>query len=375
VLDAIAPSRRTARPSPRTIDTAELIVQLLETALVAPDVSSAVSPMLSALLARTAAVGSAYFQARGQSFIARAASGVMPQGPAMDAILLHGLPAETPLLQALRHSDRALFFADTHAVRETTGFPALGVQSLAAAPVHTRDGQFLGAFLMHTFVHHAWTRAEQQLFTAVSRMVAQLTARLVAEEQACQAQEDAIRALGLALEYRDDDTKGHTDRVTRLALRLGQALQLGDEELTALRWGAYLHDVGKMAIPDSILRKPARLDPDERTQMQQHAAIGATFAHQLSFMPPAAQALVRSHHERWDGTGYPDGLRGVEIPLTARIFALCDVYDALTSDRPYKRAWSPADALREIQNGAGSHFDPDLVARFVEIAAEIAEGE
>jgi putative nucleotidyltransferase with HDIG domain len=350
VLDAIAPSRRTARPSPRTIDTAELIVQLLETALVAPDVSSAVSPMLSALLARTAAVGSAYFQARGQSFIARAASGVMPQGPAMDAILLHGLPAETPLLHAL------------------------GVQSLAAAPVHTRDGQFLGAFLMHTFVHHAWTRAEQQLFTAVSRMVAQLTARLVAEEQACQAQEDAIRALGLALEYRDDDTKGHTDRVTRLALRLGQALQLGDEELTALRWGAYLHDVGKMAIPDSILRKPARLDPDERTQMQQHAAIGATFAHQLSFMPPAAQALVRSHHERWDGTGYPDGLRGVEIPLTARIFALCDVYDALTSDRPYKRAWSPADALREIQNGAGSHFDPDLVARFVEIAAEIAEG-
>jgi hypothetical protein len=353
------------QPPTHDSDSADLIIQLLQQALPAPDVASAVSPMLDSVIARTAAVGSAYFQSHDSAFIARAASGQMPQGPGMDAILLHGLPRNTPLLQALMHSDSALFFDDTDAQVETTGFPELGVRSIAAAPVHAPAGGFLGAFLMHTFVRHCWTRPEQQLFRAVSRIMAQLTARLVAEERARRAQEDAIRALGLALEYRDDDTKGHTDRVTALSTRLGERLHLADQERTSLRWGAYLHDIGKIGIPDGILHKPGRLDPHEWTIMRGHAALGAAFTAQLAFLPAAARALVRSHHERWDGTGYPDGLRGEAIPLTARIFAVCDVYDALTSDRPYKRAWSTADALREIWAGAGTQFDPRLVTEFV----------
>ena len=348
-------------------DTAELIVDLLRQALRASEVADAVTPMLVTVLKRTSAVGAAYFQIQGTDFMARAATGLMPQGPGMDAILLHGLPDNTPLLQALQYRDTPLFIDDTQAVRDATGFPALGVRSLAAAPVHAPTGALLGAFLMHTFHIHPWTQPEQQLFRAVSHMMAQLTARLIAEEQTRQAHEDALRALGLALECRDDDTKGHTDRVTHLAQMLGKALNLQEEDATALRWGAYLHDIGKIGIPDAILHKPGQLNEHEWNIMRQHTQIGDSFADELSFLPKAARALIRSHHERWDGSGYPDGLAGIDIPLTARIFALCDVFDALTSDRPYKKAWSVADALREIQNGAGSQFDPSLVDLLVHL--------
>jgi putative nucleotidyltransferase with HDIG domain len=357
-----------SQPTPtHTADSAELIVYLLKQALRAPAVADAVKPMLSAVLQRTAAVGAAYFQARGSSFMARAAEGVMPQGPAMNMILLHGLPNATPLLQVLKDRDTAIFIDDTATNWTATGFPELQVRSLAAAPVHTQSGELLGAFLMHCFHAHSWTANEQQLFLAVSHIMAQMTARLVAEEQVRQAHEDTLRALGLALEYRDDETKGHTDRVTQLAMELGRALNLPEAKFTALRWGAYLHDIGKIAISDTILHKPGRLSDEEWRTMRQHTQIGETFALELSFLPTAARALIRSHHERWDGRGYPDGLAGEEIPLVARIFALCDVFDALTSVRPYKQAWPVADALREIEACAGTQFDPALVKLFVEL--------
>ncbi len=351
-------------------DVAPLIIELLQSALVAPSVAPAVVPMLSCLGERTAAVGAAYFQASGTVFTARASSGIMPTGPAMEHILTHGLPFETPLLQLLRTRTTACFFNDTYHATATLGFPELGVASLAAAPVHAPDGTFLGAFLMHTFTQHYWTVAERQLFSAVSEVMANLTARLVAEERTAQAHEDAMRALGLALEARDAETKGHTDRVSDLAVRMATALDLPPNQITAIRWGAYLHDIGKIGTPDAILHKPSTLEPHEMDVIRQHPRIGATFAEQLTFLPPTTYDVIYLHHERWDGRGYPLELSGTAIPLAARIFAICDVYDALTNVRPYKHAWPVEQALDEIQRQAGAHFDPELVALFIKLVTE-----
>ncbi|MPY65452.1 HD domain-containing protein [Deinococcus sp. SDU3-2] len=186
-----------------------------------------------------------------------------------------------------------------------------------------------------------------------------------AEEEALATREAALRALGLTLEARDRETQGHTDRVMTHAARLGAALGLGPEERAALRLGAYLHDLGKVAIPDRVLLKPGRLTPEERREMEVHSAEGERLAGALGFVPPAALQLVRHHHERWDGSGYPDGLAGEEIPPLARIFAVIDVYDALVSERPYKRAWTREEARAELRAQAGRQLDPRVVEAFL----------
>lgn len=143
-------------------------------------------------------------------------------------------------------------------------------------------------------------------------------------------------------------------------------MRLAEPALTHLRWGAYLHDLGKLAIPDSILKKPGKLEPEEWERMQAHTTLGEEMARRLGFLPQATLQVIRHHHERWDGSGYPDGLAGEAIPLLARVFALADVYDALTSERPYKRAWSHEEALAEIRRQAGRHFDPELARIFLQ---------
>ena len=223
---------------------------------------------------------------------------------------------------------------------------------------------------MHTFEPHGWTEDEASLVSVVSGTLAALTARLVAEEAALSAREGAIRAIGLALDTRDGETKGHTDRVTALALELADILELGEAERAALRYGAYLHDVGKIGIPDAILRKPGRLDDAEWSIMRRHTIVGQNFARELTFLSPDAMTVIRHHHERWDGTGYPDGLAGDRIPLAARIFAVCDVYDALRSERPYKAAWTHDEAIAEIAAQSGTQFDPRIVATFVAFALD-----
>jgi putative nucleotidyltransferase with HDIG domain len=343
-------------------------------ALTARDLPSAVTPTLEHLVAHTAADGAAFFQvdAGALAYHARAASGEMPSGPVMAAIAAHGLPAETPLMRALRGANAPLFFDDTSVAPDAAGFPDLGVASLAAAPVRRADGRLLGAFLMHTFAAHAWSPDEAAAFSLVAGMVASLAGRLAAEEEAALARESALRALGLALEERDQETKGHTDRVTAMALELGCAAGLDDEALTSLRWGAYLHDVGKIAVSDAVLLKPGRLDDGERRAMQGHATAGARFAGALGFVPVSALDVVASHHERWDGGGYPAGLAGEDIPLPARIFAVVDVYDALVSERPYKAAWPRERAVAEIVAQAGRHFDPRVVELFVALEPRLA---
>ncbi len=180
------------------------------------------------------------------------------------------------------------------------------------------------------------------------------------------ARVEVVERLAAAAEYRDDDTGQHTRRVGDLAARIAAALGRPADEVETLRLAAPLHDVGKIGVPDSILMKPGRLTPDEFAVMKTHAAIGGRILAGARFpLLLTAEAVARTHHERWDGTGYPAGLAGEAIPLAGRVVAVADVYDALTHARPYKAAWSPADAADEIRRQAGTQFDPAVVAAFL----------
>jgi uncharacterized domain HDIG len=243
-------------------------------------------------------------------------------------------------------------------------------QSYLVAEVYGRDSTHLGLLIL--------ARPTPQPFSAEERGVVQSFARLLgaqlgqerANRNLREANDLTLRSLGAALERRDDETGGHTARVVGLATRLAQRLGWDEEQVRALRWGAYLHDLGKIAIPDRILHKNGALDDQEKQVIRSHTTVGYEMLQDLHFLPAETLDLVRYHHERWDGTGYPSGLRGDNIPDAARIFSIVDVYDALTSERPYKSAWSPERALQEIRAGAGAHFDPQYVEAFLYLMAE-----
>ena len=183
---------------------------------------------------------------------------------------------------------------------------------------------------------------------------------------------EVLRRLGAAVEQRDDETGEHIVRMSRMAAALACFAGLDPETSEMLLRAAPLHDIGKIGIPDRILRKPGPLTGDERALMQTHTILGAKLlSGSRSPVVRLAESIARSHHERWDGKGYPDGLTGEDIPLSARICAIADVFDALVSERPYKRAWSAAAALAEIERGSGGAFDPRLVTVFVERCEEI----
>ena len=177
--------------------------------------------------------------------------------------------------------------------------------------------------------------------------------------------ENSLLILGLALEARHLETAGHTQRVVQLAEALGRTFGLSGKRLESLRQGAYLHDLGKLCVPDTILLKPGPLNQQEWIIVEAHAQQGFDLAAHIPGLDPDALAVIRHHHERWDGAGYPVGLIGAEIPLPARIFAICDVYDALVSARPYKPAWSPAQTEQELVRQQGRHFDPEVVEAFL----------
>ncbi|HEX2864098.1 MAG TPA: HD domain-containing phosphohydrolase, partial [Deinococcales bacterium] len=210
-----------------------------------------------------------------------------------------------------------------------------------------------------------WTDAEVRLLEAAARTLGAVAARSERVNNLEAAHEGALRAIGLALEARDHETGGHTDRVATLADRLGEKLGLDAEQRKALRWGAYLHDVGKLGIPDAILLKPGALSNPERAIMRTHPSQGFELTLNLPFLPETARAVVLHHHERWDGQGYPAGLSGRHTPLAARIFAVCDVFDALISVRPYKPAMPEPEAREEIRRAVQQgQFDPEVVAAF-----------
>ncbi|MGL4610797.1 MAG: HD domain-containing phosphohydrolase [Trueperaceae bacterium] len=182
-----------------------------------------------------------------------------------------------------------------------------------------------------------------------------------------QSHEEALQTIGLSLEYRDYETKGHTERVTELSVAIAKQMGLCGEALTDVRWSAYLHDIGKLAIPDHLLLKPTRLTSEEFDVVKGHAVMGQEMLRNISFMPGTVLDVVRHHHEAWNGLGYPDKLAGEDIPLLARIFSVVDVFDALTSHRPYKPAWNPDEAEAEIVKQRGRQFDPAVVDAFLEV--------
>ncbi|RDL44471.1 two-component system response regulator [Marinomonas piezotolerans] len=179
-------------------------------------------------------------------------------------------------------------------------------------------------------------------------------------------QVDLIQRLGRAAEYKDNETGMHVQRMSRYSYVLAIAAGIDKEAASELQLAAQMHDLGKIAIPDHILLKPGRLDPDEFAQMKAHAQIGADIlARPKSQLVALARSIAITHHEKWDGTGYPNGLKGEEIPIEGRIAAVADVFDALTSERPYKKAWSVEEAIALLEEQSGQHFDPELVTLFV----------
>jgi len=188
--------------------------------------------------------------------------------------------------------------------------------------------------------------------------------RLKATYDSLESAERVIYALASAVEAKDSYTEAHTQRVGLSSRRLGQRLGLGDADLDALLRGGMIHDIGKIGIPDAILLKPGPLNAEEQRQMQRHPEVGERIARPLGSATPLLP-IIRHHHEAYDGSGYPDGLRGLEIPLAARIVSVCDGFDALTSSRPYRPGRSRQEAVDILREGRGKQWDPSLVDIFV----------
>jgi putative nucleotidyltransferase with HDIG domain len=180
-----------------------------------------------------------------------------------------------------------------------------------------------------------------------------------------------LEALARTMSARDEAMHGHAERVRHYAAALAREVAIDDEQMVeAIEAAALLHDIGKLGIPDSVLNKPARLTPDEYEQVKQHVVIGSDLLSGVAFPGPLA-VLVRHHHENWDGSGYPDRLHGNTIPLGARVLSVVDCYDALTSDRPYRRAHSHTRAFALIQEGRGTKFDPQVLDAFMRIVESL----
>ncbi len=294
-----------------------------------------------------------------------------------------GVPAPQPALDVRLPLAATGLVNTVHRTRTTawsTDYPSTcenmptvveqGIKSGIVTPVFSQ-GQVVAAIVLRAV--RRW-----QTITPQMRKVVELTAlrlehalelrRAVSEVRS--TVEAGMLTLGMVLEARDFETAGHTRRSAAMAAKLGEHLGLSTTDLHHLRQGAYLHDLGKLCVPDEVLRKPGPLTKNEWTVMKGHALQGYELATRIAGLSAATLDVIRSHHERWDGAGYPDGLAGPDIPLSARIFAVCDVYDALISERPYKKAWRYQDAALEIEAQSGRHFDPQVVGAFLALTEQ-----
>jgi len=245
--------------------------------------------------------------------------------------------------------------------------------SILYFPLLLKDSA-IGVFIVGTTDKpRQFTAAEIELSYVLSFEVSLAIANAKLYEKAQQSITDLSQAYDATLEgwsrmldMRDHVTEEHTHRVTELTVRLAKIMRIPESELGHIRRGALLHDIGKMGIPDSILQKPASLTETEWAIMQTHPEKAYRLLSRINYLKPAVD-IPYCHHEKWDGTGYPRNLKGEEIPLSARIFAVVDVFDALTSDRPYRSAWEKEEALNYLKQQSGKHFFPEAVKVFCEM--------
>lgn len=256
-----------------------------------------------------------------------------------------------------------------------------GVQTIESAINALRLGAFdylmkpfdlrqVEAAIQRAHEHYELIAAKQRYENHLAELVDQRTAEL---DDALGSLEDAYRstlqALTAALETRDAETHGHSERVVTFSLRLGREYGLNANEMKALEFGSLLHDIGKIGVPDAILRKPGKLTEEEWDRMREHPLHGQQILRGIEFLEGAGK-VVAQHHEKWDGSGYPLGLRGEEIDICARIFAVADAFDAITSDRVYRKAQSYEAAALELEDWADRQFDPRIVAAFHRVPKE-----
>jgi putative nucleotidyltransferase with HDIG domain len=234
----------------------------------------------------------------------------------------------------------------------------------------------LGVIQLSSQVSHRFVSTDAELLFLVANTIGIATENadlledlLLSNAEISNAYDTTLTGWSRALDLKDAQTEGHAQRVVNLTLAMARAFGVPNEELVHIRRGALLHDIGKMAIPDHILLKPGTLTPDEWSVMRKHPAYAIELLGPISYLRPALD-IPYCHHEKWDGTGYPQGLAGEAIPLAARIFAIADVWDALTYDRPYRKAWSKERARKHIEQLAGSHFDPQVVQCFLTLSKD-----
>ncbi len=241
----------------------------------------------------------------------------------------------------------------------------LGIRSVLAVPMLLGD-RSVGALWTLSRRLNVWDDERIQLAALIANQTAVALERAHLFRDLGDSYDRTLDALAAALDARDRETEGHSRRVVAYTLALARQLRLPEAEWTALQHGALLHDIGKIGVPDAILLKPGPLTEAEWVVMRRHPGLGARILSGIPFLD-AASRIVRTHQERWDGGGYPDGLRGEDITLGARIFAVADAFDAITSDRPYRPARFYAEARAEIEAGSGTQFDPRVVAAFLQI--------
>ena len=272
-----------------------------------------------------------------------------------------------PHVKQLSPETVVVMISGMQTVESAIGALRLGAFDYLMKPFDLRQVE---AVVKRALEHHDLVTAKQRYENHLEELVEQRTAEL---DRALNSLEGAYRstlkALTAALETRDSETHGHSERVVTYSLRLGREYGLNSEEMKSLEFGSLLHDIGKIGVPDSILRKPAKLTEEEWVRMREHPLHGQQILRGIEFLQGAAR-VVAQHHERWDGTGYPLGLRNEDIDICARIFAVADAFDAITSDRVYRRGKPYEAASQELDDWAGRQFDPKVVEAFHRVPKE-----
>lgn len=250
---------------------------------------------------------------------------------------------------------------------------SLGLRSILCVPLKTENNGVTGIIYVDNRLQSGiFTKADLDLLLAIAStaVIAIKNARLFEELE--NAYEETLMGWAKAVELRDQDTEDHTLRVAQLTVRLAEYMGITGKDLVHIRRGAMMHDIGKLGIPDGILLKADRLTPAEMDIMKLHTTHAYDMIYPIKHLRPAID-IPFCHHERWDGSGYPRGLKGEEIPLAARIFAVVDVWDALRSNRPYRTQWSKEKVIEYLRQHANSHFDPQVVQMFLKMIEEYPE--